>query len=112
MTGEFHPLSQVEAVGLEALYPRVQLEYLTVMLPGIVYQPIEQTVPVTVRSRTGVGDEIIDIEVFAITQILGHPKAGHRLDLALVFQKGQGIAKRSVLALNAIDKLGFFQVRS
>ena len=84
MTGDSHPLSQVETVGLEALYPRVQLEHVALLLPGVFHQPIEQLIAIAARSRAGVGDEIIDIEIAAITQVLGDPEAGHSLDLAMV----------------------------
>jgi len=112
MPGECHPLSPVKAVGLDMLHARIQLKHLTLRLPGVVHQSIEPPVPVTVRSCLGVGNQLIEIEIVAITPIFRPAETGYRLDLAVVFQKGQGIAKQVLLAPNPADKLGFVQVRS
>ncbi len=84
MARDVHVMSQVEAVGSEALNARVEVQLATPEPLRFVDEPFEQSLAVSVRAMSVVGHQIIDVQKAPPGEILEDAISGDSDWLALV----------------------------
>jgi len=111
MARDVHSLSQVEAMGREALDAGVEVQLLATPLPCLVDEPVEKLLAVSVGAMRSGGHEIVDIQEPPPGEVLEEAIPGDGDRQAFVLDERQLIA-RFHLPTDARYEVVFCEVRS
>lgn len=110
VTTDIHALAEVKPVCIESLNPRIQIQHRATMVLCASHEPAKHRPSVALRAGGGVGDQIIDVEVFAVEQTFGNSESGHAADVLCFLQEGERIAGVLLLAPNAAQEFHLNQM--
>ena len=111
-TGNLHPFAQVKSMGVDALRSGIQRKFVAAFIAGPVHQPIEQPVAMSLRSRSRIRHEVVNIQRFAGEEHIHLPEAGDRPhEPGIVPQRGKLVALRPH-ALDPTNEVGLGQLWS
>jgi hypothetical protein len=86
-----------EPVGGKALYARIEVELVALVLFGIINEPLEELFAIALRSVMGIDDEIFEVEVFAPGEVGGDVEPGDGDGVPIGPESGELVAPAFLL---------------